>query len=135
MLRWRIATRASSSRGVRAPRMAGSRAGTRGSREGAPRTAYPCRDQLDATIEAGGRRSHCVLGDGLCLRLYVVPEPVDSLTRTSQHLQVLPQILEQVVNCKDSIAQQYLMECVAQVFPVEFHVPTLPVWLQVCQIA
>merc|ERR1719217_731347 len=43
---------------------------------------------------------------------------------------VLPQILEQVVNCKDAIAQQYLMECVAQVFPVEFHVPTLPVWLQ-----
>ena len=24
---------------------------------------------------------------------------------------VLPQILEQVVNCKDAIAQQYLMEC------------------------
>ena len=28
---------------------------------------------------------------------------------------VLPQILEQVVNCKDAIAQQYLMECLAQV--------------------
>ena len=45
--------------------------------------------------------------------------------------QVLPQILEQVVNCKDAIAQQYLMECLAQVFPVEFHIPTLPAWLQV----
>ena len=43
---------------------------------------------------------------------------------------VLPQILEQVVNCKDAIAQQYLMECVAQVFPVEFLIPTLPAWLQ-----
>ena len=32
---------------------------------------------------------------------------------------MLPQVLEQVVNCKDAIAQQYLMECVIQVFPVE----------------
>ena len=30
---------------------------------------------------------------------------------------VLPQVLEQVVNCKDAIAQQYLMECLTQVFP------------------
>ena len=43
---------------------------------------------------------------------------------------VLPAILEQVVNCKDALAQQYLMECVAQVFPVSFHIPTLPTWLQ-----
>lgn len=28
---------------------------------------------------------------------------------------VLPQVLEQIVNCKDPIAQQYLMECVLQV--------------------
>eukprot|EP00966_Prymnesium_polylepis_P051813 1199843-Prymnesium_polylepis.1 len=35
------------------------------------------------------------------------------------------QVLEQVVNCKDPIAQQYLMECVLQVFPVEYHVATL----------
>lgn len=38
---------------------------------------------------------------------------------------VLPRILEQVVNCKDVIAQQYLMECVIQVFPDEFHLQTL----------
>jgi len=43
---------------------------------------------------------------------------------------VLPQILEQVVNCKDAIAQQYLMECLTQVFPTEFHIPTLTLWLQ-----
>ena len=28
---------------------------------------------------------------------------------------VLPGVLEQVVNCKDPIAQEYLMECVIQV--------------------
>ena len=33
---------------------------------------------------------------------------------------VLPGVLEQVVNCKDAcIAQEYLMECIIQVFPDE----------------
>ena len=32
---------------------------------------------------------------------------------------VLPKILEQVVNCNDAIAQEYLMECIIQ---VEFHI-------------
>lgn len=43
---------------------------------------------------------------------------------------VLPQVLEQVVNCKDTIAQQYLMECVIQVFPLEYHVATLKPYLE-----
>ncbi|KAK9893385.1 vacuolar protein sorting-associated protein 35 [Cystobasidium minutum MCA 4210] len=38
---------------------------------------------------------------------------------------ILPAILEQVVNCKDVIAQEYLMEVVIQVFPDEFHLRTL----------
>lgn len=42
---------------------------------------------------------------------------------------VLPQVLEQVVNCKDPIAQQYLMECILQVFPHEYHVETLQLLL------
>lgn len=29
--------------------------------------------------------------------------------------QILPKILEQVINCKDTIAQSYLMECIIQV--------------------
>ena len=29
--------------------------------------------------------------------------------------QILPKILEQVTNCKDTIAQSYLMECIIQV--------------------
>ena len=28
---------------------------------------------------------------------------------------ILPRILEQVANCKDTIAQSYLMECIIQV--------------------
>ncbi|CAI9110971.1 OLC1v1011090C1 [Oldenlandia corymbosa var. corymbosa] len=38
---------------------------------------------------------------------------------------VLPRILEQVVNCKDEIAQGYLMDCIIQVFPDEYHLQTL----------
>lgn len=38
---------------------------------------------------------------------------------------VLPGILEQVVSCRDAIAQEYLMECIIQVFPDEMHLATL----------
>ncbi|KIJ21267.1 hypothetical protein PAXINDRAFT_164841 [Paxillus involutus ATCC 200175] len=38
---------------------------------------------------------------------------------------ILPAILEQIVNCKDVIAQEYLMEVVIQVFTDEFHLHTL----------
>lgn len=33
---------------------------------------------------------------------------------------VLPGVLEQVVNCRDSLAQEYLMECIIQVDAVDF---------------
>jgi len=45
---------------------------------------------------------------------------------------VLPRILEQVVNCKDDIAQPYLLDAVIQVFPDEFHLQTLETLLAVC---
>ncbi|XP_072951157.1 vacuolar protein sorting-associated protein 35B-like isoform X2 [Typha angustifolia] len=38
---------------------------------------------------------------------------------------VLPRVLEQVVNCKDDLAQYYLMDCIIQVFPDEYHLQTL----------
>lgn len=70
---------------------------------------------------------------------------------------VLPGVLEQVVNCRDSLAQEYLMECIIQVsftvitaeafdpgrvgtkgvlflkvFPDEFHLQTLNPFLRSC---
>lgn len=45
---------------------------------------------------------------------------------------VLPRILEQVVNCKDELAQYYLMECIIQVFPDEYHLQTLETLLAAC---
>ncbi|GAA6007594.1 hypothetical protein JCM11491_004219 [Sporobolomyces phaffii] len=42
---------------------------------------------------------------------------------------ILPSVLEQVVNCKDVIAQEYLMEVVIQVFTDDFHLRTLSPFL------
>uniref|UniRef100_A0A7S3Z9X4 Vacuolar protein sorting-associated protein 35 n=1 Tax=Lotharella globosa TaxID=91324 RepID=A0A7S3Z9X4_9EUKA len=43
---------------------------------------------------------------------------------------VLPKLLEVTVNCKDVIAQEYLMECIIQVFPDEYHLETLEAFLR-----
>ncbi|KAL3845003.1 hypothetical protein ACJIZ3_002406 [Penstemon smallii] len=45
---------------------------------------------------------------------------------------VLPRVLEQVVNCKDELAQYYLMDCIIQVFPDEYHLQTLETLLSAC---
>ncbi|CAM8956807.1 unnamed protein product [Rhodiola kirilowii] len=45
---------------------------------------------------------------------------------------VLPRVLEQIVNCKDDIAQNYLMDCLIQVFPDEYHLQTLETLLGAC---
>uniref|UniRef100_A0A183BVW0 Vacuolar protein sorting-associated protein 35 n=1 Tax=Globodera pallida TaxID=36090 RepID=A0A183BVW0_GLOPA len=45
---------------------------------------------------------------------------------------VLPGILEQSVSCKEPISQEYLMECVIQVFPDHFHLSTLNEFLDAC---
>ena len=41
-------------------------------------------------------------------------------------------MMEQVIKCRDAIAQEYLMECVIQVFPDEFHLQTLNLFLKSC---
>lgn len=45
---------------------------------------------------------------------------------------VLPGVLEQCICCRDPIAQEYLMECIIQVFPDEFHLQTLNAFLKAC---
>jgi len=45
---------------------------------------------------------------------------------------ILPKILDQIVACHDPLAQAYLMDCIIQVFPDEFHIQTLEVILSVC---
>lgn len=36
------------------------------------------------------------------------------------------------MSCRDAIAQEYLMECIIQVFPDEFHLSTLHPFLRAC---
>ncbi|XP_062164060.1 vacuolar protein sorting-associated protein 35B-like isoform X2 [Alnus glutinosa] len=45
---------------------------------------------------------------------------------------VLPRVLEQIVNCKDELGQYYLMDCIIQVFPDEYHLQTLETLLSAC---
>ncbi|WFD36198.1 retromer complex subunit Vps35 [Malassezia cuniculi] len=57
---------------------------------------------------------------------------LDGVTRELYTEQILPSILEQVINCKDMIAQEYLMEVIIQVFPDDFHLHTLGPFLGAC---
>ncbi|KAF4673140.1 Vacuolar protein sorting-associated protein 35 [Perkinsus chesapeaki] len=45
---------------------------------------------------------------------------------------VLPKLLDQVVSCQDTMAQQYLLDCIIQVFPDEYHLATLDSLLTTC---
>lgn len=47
---------------------------------------------------------------------------------------VLSAVLEQIVSCRDAIAQEYLMECLIQVFPDEFHLATLKPFFSSCAL-
>mmetsp|Transcript_9766 Transcript_9766/g.19141 ORF Transcript_9766/g.19141 Transcript_9766/m.19141 type:complete len:766 (+) Transcript_9766:3139-5436(+) len=50
-----------------------------------------------------------------------------------RHLRlVLPKVLEIVTSSKDVISQQYLMDCIIQAFPDDFHLKTLEPLLEAC---
>ena len=55
---------------------------------------------------------------------------LDGMDKLMYSDEVLPRILEQLVNCKDQIAQQYLLDAIIQVFPDEFHLETLDALLK-----
>ena len=57
---------------------------------------------------------------------------LEKLTDEMYIKEVFPSILEQVVSCKDHISQEYLMECVIQVFDDEKHFATLRDFLNAC---
>ena len=50
---------------------------------------------------------------------------LEGLTYDLYRSVVLPKILEMIVICKDPMAQQYLMDCIIQVFPDEYHLQSL----------
>lgn len=42
---------------------------------------------------------------------------------------ILPAVLDQAVQCRDELAQEYLLDVIVQVFPTEFHLETLALFL------
>jgi vacuolar protein sorting-associated protein 35 len=46
--------------------------------------------------------------------------------------EVLPKILETITTAKDTISQQYLMDCVIQAFSDDYHLHTLAPLLEAC---
>lgn len=57
---------------------------------------------------------------------------LEGLTIADYKDNILPKILEEILSCKDTIAQGYLMDCLIQVFPYEFHLATLSSFLNAC---
>lgn len=54
---------------------------------------------------------------------------LDGVTLEMYQETILPTLLEQIVSCKDVIAQEYLMEAIVQVFQDDFHLRTLAPFL------
>eukprot|EP01083_Nonionella_stella_P020516 56903_1 len=54
-------------------------------------------------------------------------QAVDKATYASKGL---PRILDNIIRCKDKIAQEYLMDCIIQVFPDDYHLETLDIFLK-----
>eukprot|EP00934_Nitzschia_sp_Nitz4_P001769 Nitzschia sp. Nitz4//scaffold89_size161592//113938//118236//NITZ4_002391-RA/size161592-snap-gene-0.178-mRNA-1//-1//CDS//3329559655//1769//frame0 len=45
---------------------------------------------------------------------------------------ILPTVLQHIVVSGDPLAQAYLIDCIVQVFPDEYHIETMPILLAVC---
>ncbi|VDN97667.1 unnamed protein product [Rodentolepis nana] len=58
---------------------------------------------------------------------------LSSITPHLYRQHILPRILTQLIECRDVIAQEYLMDAIVQTFPDEFHAVTLPQFLQACE--
>jgi len=56
---------------------------------------------------------------------------LDGMTPAIYKEHILPPILEQIVTCKDALAQAYLMDCIIQVFPDDYHIETMPIFLEI----
>ncbi|KAJ2779225.1 retromer complex subunit Vps35 [Coemansia javaensis] len=70
--------------------------------------------------EAERRDLRTLVGSNL-LRLASLPE----LPRAAYEETILPKLLSQVVSCRDTLAQEYLMEALVQAFSDEWHLATV----------
>ncbi|CCF59087.1 hypothetical protein KAFR_0G00540 [Kazachstania africana CBS 2517] len=83
----------------------------------------PLREREQRTKE---RKELQILVGSQLVRLSQVID--DNLTMYKD--QILPIILEQIVQCRDIVCQEYLFDIICQVFPDEFHLNTLDTLLE-----
>ncbi|OII77695.1 vacuolar protein sorting-associated protein 35 [Cryptosporidium andersoni] len=57
---------------------------------------------------------------------------LDGITQSIYTQEVLPKLLDVVLSCDDILAQQYLLDCIIQVFSDELHLKTLETLLAAC---
>ena len=57
---------------------------------------------------------------------------LEGVSRSFYASEILPKILSQVIETKDALAQQYLLDCTVQVFPDDFHLGSLEALLACC---
>ncbi|EOD34589.1 vacuolar protein sorting protein 35 [Emiliania huxleyi CCMP1516] len=73
-------------------------------------------ERAELKVVVGGNLHRLASLEGVTLQVYTA--------------EVVQPLLELIVSCKDGLAQEYLLECVCQVFPVAYHTATLPTLLR-----
>jgi len=74
------------------------------------------KERAELKVVVGGNLHRLASLEGVTLQVYTA--------------EVVQPLLELIVSCKDGLAQEYLLECVCQVFPVAYHTATLPTLLR-----
>ncbi|GMM46904.1 retromer subunit [Pichia kluyveri] len=59
----------------------------------------------------------------------VILSQLDSINLKKYNELILPEILKQIINCNDSIAQNYLLDVIIQIFPDNFQISSLKIFL------
>lgn len=59
----------------------------------------------------------------------VIISQLDSINKQFYNEKILPEILQQIIKCNDSIAQNYLLDVIIQIFPDNFQIESLKIFL------
>lgn len=98
-------------------------------RRGKPLTEQQKRSRKEKKAQREAQRKDLKILVGLNLQRLGSLDGVDVDVYTKT---VLPDLLEQITNCRDTIAQEYLMDLIVHGFPCEYHLRTLDLYLQTC---
>lgn len=60
----------------------------------------------------------------------VILSQLDLINKDLYNQKILPEILQQIIRCRDSIAQNYLLDVIIQIFPDNFQINSLNIFLK-----